>query len=219
MQYGVYFTSCKTCGDKYCTTTMANVELSIAERELVTNASFILTKNTIIQKVYALLGELATYYVQQVKAEAVVPDQVKAISPKIARGEQYEGLPWVMLDYPRYFSKNNTFAIRTFFWWGHYCSITLQLSGVYAETYKQAIPTLQHEEGWYIGIQQDDVWQHHFREDNYQLLQHCDLTSIQHMPVIKLAKKIPLQEWDNIESFMQQAFDRLLLLLRTQAVK
>jgi hypothetical protein len=218
MQYQVKLHAVKHAAYKYCITTMANVELSIAERELVTNASFILTKNSIVQKVDALLGNLATYYRQQALAANVLPHAVQAIPPKIAKGERYEGLPWLMLDYPRFFGKADTFAIRTFFWWGHYCSITLQLGGQYAAQYQQAISTLQHEEGWYIGVQQQDVWQHHFRANNYQPLQHTQLW-LQPLPVIKLAKKIPLQQWDNIESFMQQAFNRMLVFLGTQAVK
>ena len=32
-----------------------------------------------------------------------LPGDIAAIAPKIARGENYLGLPYVMLDYPRYF--------------------------------------------------------------------------------------------------------------------
>ena len=49
-----------------------------------------------------------------------LPVEFFDVSPKISRGEQYLGLPYVMLDYPRIFSKENVFAIRTFFWWGNY---------------------------------------------------------------------------------------------------
>ena len=50
-------------------------------------------------------------------------------TPKIAKGENYLQLPYVLLDYPRCFDKENIFAIRTMFWWGNFFSITLHLSG------------------------------------------------------------------------------------------
>jgi len=46
---------------------------------------------------------------------ALANEAACAIAPKISKGENYEGLPWVILDFPRYFDKENVFAIRCFF--------------------------------------------------------------------------------------------------------
>ncbi|MFX8895293.1 hypothetical protein ABTM96_19365, partial [Acinetobacter baumannii] len=86
-------------------------------------------------------------------------------SAKISRGEHYEGLPWVMIDYPRYFKKNHFFAIRTFFWWGNFFSLTLQLKGKYQLGFQGSnFETLKAD--WFICVNEDE-WQHHFRQDNY----------------------------------------------------
>ena len=69
-----------------------------------------------------------------------MPEVIKTSTPKISKGENYKDLPYVMLDYPRCFQKEKTIAIRTFFWWGNFFSINLQLSGEYKE---QALPSLQ----------------------------------------------------------------------------
>ncbi len=79
---------------------MANVKLSKDELELVTNAELILTKNRIIQKVYELFGELSIAYRELSKD---LDEDLLHIPPKISKGENYLGLPWVMLDYPRNF--------------------------------------------------------------------------------------------------------------------
>ena len=58
-----------------------------------------------------------------------LPEAVIQSSPKITRGENYQLLPYVILDYPRCFQKEQVFAIRTMFWWGKGISITLHVSG------------------------------------------------------------------------------------------
>ena len=62
-------------------------------------------------------------------------------SPKISKGENYRGLPYVMLDYPRLFGREEVLAIRTFFWWGHGFSVTLHLKGGYRERISAGIAT------------------------------------------------------------------------------
>jgi hypothetical protein len=54
---------------------------------------------------------------------------IQCLNGKISRGENYQLLPYIILDYPSYFSRNNIFAVRTMFWWGNFFSITLHLSG------------------------------------------------------------------------------------------
>ena len=83
-----------------------NVELSKTELELVTSSEVILTKNRIIEKVYALFGSLSEEY-RKILAEYShnLPAEIFEKAPKIYRGENYMALPYVMLDYPRIFGK------------------------------------------------------------------------------------------------------------------
>ncbi len=165
---------------------MANVKLSQRELDLVTNADFILTKNKIITKVYDLFGEMSDYAVKE--ANNFLEDEIKIISPKISKGENYEGLPWVMLDYPRYFTEKDVFAIRTYFWWGNYFSITLQLKGKFRNKLQVANFKLQEKPDWYLCCNKNE-WQYHFRNDNYKLLNEFSEEEIQQLSFIKLAKK------------------------------
>ena len=188
---------------------MANVKLSKADLELMMNAEVILTKNRIIQAVYELFGGLAASY--QVQSEGLhIPETVLHIGPKIARGENYEGLPWVMLDYPRYFSGNDFFSVRTFFWWGNFFSITVLLKGKYLLPVTDELLQKLNEQ-WYIGIGQDE-WQHHFREDNYLPLHAVPANKVQELSFLKLAKKIPLTEWDRMYDLLQNSFSELARL-------
>ncbi|MBA4196161.1 MAG: hypothetical protein C0459_01275 [Chitinophaga sp.] len=186
---------------------MANVKLSDAEMKLVTDASFILTKNNIINKVYALFGELSMA-LEHIAKEQNLPQEILSAGPKISRGENYEGLPWVMLDYPRCFKHEDFFAMRIFFWWGNFFSITLQLKGKYKFEFRNAVADILKDD-WFVCINKDE-WQHHFREDNYKPLHALTIEEINALPFFKLAKKIPLGQWDNALLYLQENYHQLL---------
>jgi len=188
---------------------MTNVKLSKEEMTLVTDAGFILTKNRIIQKVYDLFGEVSQAFTA---TNTALPPEVLAIHPKIAKGENYQGLPWVMLDYPRRFSATDVFAVRCFFWWGHFFSITLQLQGKYQHQYAPLLQKNLPITEWWVGTG-SDAWQHHFDDGNYS--NGSSATDLIRLPFIKLAKKIPLSEWDNAFEFYTVQFAEITRALST----
>jgi hypothetical protein len=164
---------------------LANLQLSSEEMRLVRDAETILTKNSVLFKVVGLMGELSGRYRDSWTAAAAragfsggdgfsgadaghagFPGAVIAgIDPgnaKISRGENYRGLPWVMLDYPRVFGREDVLAIRTFFWWGHSFSVTLHLKGSYLRLCLPVIRSRRLElaaAGFQLGIS-DDEWRH-----------------------------------------------------------
>jgi hypothetical protein len=193
-----------------------NVELSKNELELVSSSEFILTKNRIIEKVYNLFGTLSEDYRMILnKHTAILPAEIFNTSPKIYKGENYLNLPYVMMDHPRIFLKKDVFAIRSFFWWGNYFSITLQLSGKYFQQFRNNIQqNLQtNKEAEYFICVNDDAWQHHFDAGNYIALNEIDVTAILEKPFFKLAKKIPLNKWDNASEFFKKNYSSLIKLL------
>lgn len=93
--------------------------------------------------------------------------------PKISRGENYKGFPWVVLDYPRSFGREDVFAIRSLFWWGHYFSVTLHLKGRYKEICLPAIRSrisVLAAAGFHICISADE-WRHELAADHYSPLE------------------------------------------------
>jgi hypothetical protein len=191
------------------------IKLSATELDLVTNAAVLLTKNTIIGKVITTFGAFASDVQLAVKASHL-PQAVVASTPKIARGENYLGLPWVMLDYPRVFAKQDVFAIRTFFWWGNCVSVTLQLSGNYQQQFQtQLLEQLTVNDNQWLLCCNTEAWQHHFKANNYKPFSQFSEQELSQLPFIKLAKKIPLQEWDNIDTFLIKSYEAVLQLLAT----
>ena len=178
----------------------SKIQLSSAETELMSNASIILTKNMIIRKIKLLLEE-----VQIKQQEYVIENELRQdffkVPPKISKGENYMGLPYIILDYPRMSDPDHFIFIRTMFWWGHYFSSTLQAGGkrkqeiaAYAAGH---LISLQSGD-YFIGIN-TDPWVHHFEETNYCNISTLDnekfLNCANQSDYIKIAAKWPLDEW------------------------
>ena len=100
-------------------TSPTKLTLSSEEQLLVNNSNWILTKRTIIEKAVLLLSELQGKMKSvTLNYESLLPLAIISSEPKISKGESYRLLPYVLLDYPKYFDKENIFALRTMFWWG-----------------------------------------------------------------------------------------------------
>jgi|SRR5689334_6114256 len=191
------------------------IQLSPFEMDLLNNSEWILTKNKIIKKAQQLLEEVQVIIQQHAKKSEVFPLEVIAISPKISKGENYLGLPWLMLDYPRYFEKEKIFAIRTMFWWGNFFSTTLHLSGEYKRRYAEAIKRsyevlCQHE--FYICIH-DDQWHHHFEKENYLPVKSFTADGfadhINKRSFIKLSCQLSFLEWNSAPGLLSEIFTRI----------
>lgn len=194
-----------------------NVELSKNELDLVTSSEFILTKNRIIEKVYTLFGNLSEDYKNILNGYAdIFPVEIFSASPKIYKGENYLSLPYVMMDYPRIFLKEDAFAIRSFFWWGNYFSLTLQLSGKFLEKF---IITLTLNLKNNLNVQyfvciNSSPWQHHFDQTNYKPLEEINTDELFSKPFLKIAVKLPLYDWNNGEKFFKKNYTDFLNLLQ-----
>ena len=188
--------------------------------ELVSSPDIILTKNAIIKKAISLLQTVqdhAQLYLKTLKKE--LPKEAVEMSPKISKGENYKGLPYLVLDYPRVFDKKHVFAIRTMFWWGNFFSVTLHLSGRYKNLFEKNIAAsfvkLQNA-GFSVCINNEE-WEHHFEGDNYVELSQIGEDNFQKdilkTRFIKLAKKIPLQAWENVPGLLVADFKRIIELI------
>jgi hypothetical protein len=202
--------------------TPTKITLSPQELQLVTDPGWILTKRSIIDKVYGLLGDVA----ERMKCLAAsekdgLPQKVIASEAKIYKGENYRLLPYVLLDYPRCFNGADAFAIRTLFWWGNFFSITLHLGGQYKKMFEGSIskklPVLQ-QDNYYVCINEDQ-WQHHFEADNYIAAKELDeerfMPLIHNGAFIKLSLQFSLQRWDEMPGLLERSFFSMLQLLRS----
>ncbi len=195
------------------------ITLSAEELQLAANTEWILTKRTVIDTAVQLFGRLAELYKVHILAQRLrLPDAVIQSSPKITRGENYQLLPYVILDYPRCFQKDQVFAIRTMFWWGKCISITLHVSGNYAGAVRRALQDeqlLQELQSYYLCVN-DTEWEHHFEPDNYQQIAMLRREQVQHIAInsqfIKLAVQFTVQQWNALPVLLEKELEKLIQL-------
>jgi hypothetical protein len=194
----------------------AKIQLSAEELSLVQNAGWLLTKNTIIEKVFALFGDVAHQSQTRFSGirdnfaagNSILPVEVLVPSPKISKGENYKGLPWVMLDYPRFFNRQDAFAIRTMFWWGHFFSVTLHLKGKFKKQYEKNLLnnfSLLATKQFFVCVSGEE-WRHEFEEDNYKPLTQLNSSDVEEILLAnnfcKLSAKISLPQWNQSKELL-----------------
>jgi len=213
----------------------AKVQLSKEEMALVSDPGWILTKNSIMARAVALLAGLAEEQQAVSGRLEAVSHELRAASyklqaasqglntlpanwdtPKISKGENYLGLPYVILDYPRLFTREHVLAIRTMFWWGHYFSVTLHLKGRYKKLFLPVIA--QHgqqlaDAGFHISISEDE-WRHELTVDNYRPLAEAASYKLQAAseghPFLKLSATCGLDKWNEAPEVLMGLFQLLI---------
>jgi hypothetical protein len=191
------------------------IRLSPEEKALVLDPGWILTKRSVMDKVAALLGELADQYRAQTAGLEGLTPALKEGFPKLSRGENYRGLPYMILDYPAVFDRENVFAVRTLFWWGHYFSITIHLKGKYLYRHLPGLlDGLERGGGgeWHLAVSEDE-WVHAVEQGHYtpyHALGGAQRTALAERPFFKMASTIPLDRWDDLYEQLGNRFGEIL---------
>lgn len=199
--------------------TETKIHLSKLETELIQNKEWILTKRNIISKVYDLFGEIHKVYkaISQQETFSII-ELYKNTGGKISKGENYLGLPYVIMDYPASFTKENIFAVRTIFWWGNFFSISLHISGKKFQLkndVSKLILFLKKKE-FFICINEDE-WQHNFEPSNYisiSKLNNNEVNELLRRNFIKISKNIELNKWNDVPEFLKEVFKEMIEFLK-----
>lgn len=192
------------------------IHLSAYEKELVTNTRWIFTKHAIVEKVYLLFGELHNTYREMILSESTLfSPEWHTQGGKISRGENYQKLPYVILDFPAFFSREHVFAIRTFFWWGHFFSISLHLSGKYLQqcVHEREGASFLQQHDFFICVH-DQAWEHHFLQDNYRPASEAGTQDIFKKDFLKVARKIDLDQWEDAPHFLTRSFKKIMEFIK-----
>jgi hypothetical protein len=199
---------------------LSKLMLSDEEQQLVNNTGWILTKRVIIDKVCQLLADAAERQKAIIEKEKHwLPQEIVRSTPKIAKGENYLQLPYVLLDYPRCFDAANVFAVRTMFWWGNFFSMTLHISGTYKEIFSERIleKIAASKTVFFICIHENQ-WHHHFEAENYVPVKDLPAGGLRDIILenqfIKLAVKFPLQQWNDIPALLDSSFVAIIEMLK-----
>lgn len=122
-----------------------------------------------------------------------LPEEVILSSGKISKGENYKGFPWIVLDAPRVFQKEDVFAFRSMLWWGHEISFTLHLSGRFLNEMNDLhfrLKSLINKD--YFLCVNNTPWHYHFEQDNYLSLTESSLKEHLKNEFLKISFKQPV---------------------------
>lgn len=116
---------------------MTKADFLQEEIQFINNQDVILTKNRLTEKIVSHLEGLRADLRDEV-AQNPFPG-IQFPNGKISKGENYAGFPYLVLDYPAIFKKEDIFALRTIFWWGNHISNVFIIKGKYLDHFRNAI--------------------------------------------------------------------------------
>lgn len=118
---------------------MQRNKIKFSDRELkfIGESETILLQKSIIEKMVRLFAgfqKTLHTYCEDTRFFHLYPPEPGEVN--LTRGNNYKGLPYVVLDYPKLISKEDIFNFRTFFWWGSGISSSLHLEGKSLESFR-----------------------------------------------------------------------------------
>ncbi|MEQ8623997.1 MAG: hypothetical protein RJQ00_04055 [Vicingaceae bacterium] len=137
-------------------------------------------------------------------------------TPKVSKGENFEGYPFRVLDYPRVFTTNDVFAFRTLIWWGNIISFTLHLKGKYLITHfsklKQLLSTS--ELPLYYSNSGNE-WSQNPNDKNFKLLGTETLAQLnpKEIDFLKIVQVKPLDKINQLNELYQLFLNQLIVPL------
>lgn len=195
------------------------IELGEKELRYLQDTDFLISKHRILQQQQALL-EQCQKQLQTGKEGYSFPAAVWEVPPKISRGENYKGLPYLVLDYPRIFQQNQVFACRTMFWWGWGFSCTLHLGGSCWQEHKSSIlsrlPYFAPQQACWLCVH-DTPWEYHYEPSNYRPLENClqanCLETLAQKAFFKISTRLPLSRYQELPAFCLSSLSSFSQLL------
>ena len=191
------------------------------ELSLMSNAKVLLMKRQVIRKVSDDFSKLESEFKKILgnTAGLKLPEGTLQKAGKISRGENYKGLPYLVLDYPRLMNKEQILNIRLLFWWGHYYSMSLHLAGKAWHQYKSpvinslAIRSSHRQFVQYKG----SPWEHDVSMPFFTPQENLDgkkLRELEKAHFFRMVNLLPLEGVEQLNYFARSTFEKFTSMLR-----
>lgn len=177
------------------------------------DTDFLLTKQKIDDKLIALLIDYqqgSESFYKQFKDN--LPVELRYKSSKVNKGQNYNGLPYWVVDLPSYFNKEDFFTFRLVIWWGNFISISLIASGKFQKAINIDFSALVDQEVYYCINKSPWLLEH--TSENLILIENKHLNTI-HMHdlnagFLKLSKRFELKELYKLNSISTSTFELII---------
>jgi hypothetical protein len=170
-----------------------------------------LTKQQIVHKTNLLFNDLGKKLVQNLGEHQLI----NSTEYKITRGENYNAMPYVVLDFPRLLGKDFEVVCRTMFWWGHYfsCNLIIKTELIDVEQTAKNIAGKSKIKLW-TG---NNLWEQNLQTDEYAKLKKLTEAEIievlKRQPYLKMATRINLDDFETLPQKAQSVFEQWLSLV------
>lgn len=197
----------------------AKVRITEDELAIMTNAEFFRSKKVITETISNIFATLRDELRNCAKESAFIfPEGADVSTGKLSKGENYRNLPYIILDFPKLFSKENIFAFRTMFWWGNHFSFHLHLSGeFFHENIEKVIPNIARLNGqnFYFSVN-DSQWEYYFDETNLHPIENFAQykDEIRKKSFLKISRKLDLKDWKKVVPYGTETLALCLNLLK-----
>jgi hypothetical protein len=187
--------------------------ISPSELSILEDRQFLLTKRNIDSKVTGLLLVAQKALISHITARDFrLPDEVSTHPRKIARGENYNGLPYWVSDHPTCMEKTDIWSYRTVVWWGQQISHSLILKGKFKSKTRLLFETKPTEKTFYSIC--SDPWKLEINKETSLSLQRSNELRIKQHQVnadfIKLTQLRQLREINQLPLESVRSFDALM---------
>lgn len=173
--------------------------------DLIQDEKVIRMKNELIEQLELQLQNIGKQTAEQYPALARISPH-----PKVSKGEKHQGLPFVVLDFPRIYKQNDFFAIRTLIWWSKHISVSLILKGKYLDNHFSKLKeNIKNEKfkALYLSTS-GNLWSN---ELNHKVAESKQLT--EDIDFFKLSFKFPLDQLNELESNYYHSIEQLLSII------
>ena len=183
----------------------------------MSDASFFHTKVEVTQKIYSMYSLLINKIQSSVPHQNFkYPEQTDLSLGKISKGENYRKLPYIVVDFPRYFKKPDMLVYRAMFWWGKYFIFTLHLSGSCAVKYKASFLenyVKLNLKNTYFCISKKQ-WEHAVSKRDFRRMDKLTREEIEACinanGFIKISRKLPLKDYKKFLATGSDTFEEFL---------
>jgi hypothetical protein len=188
---------------------MKSPEIHFDKQELdfMDQTDFFHLKNTVSTKIQQLMGTTSDGIEEFMHSNQESFQLATWQKKKISKGENYKGLPYFVLDHPKYFTKNDILSFRTIFIYGQGFLNVMHLSGHFFEILRdnrQLISYFRKNEPFYI-FTQEDPWNYDYREEyliSSHRLRESTLSKLKtNNGFIRLVRALETEKWSQLPEF------------------
>ena len=191
------------------------------ELSLMGNAKVLLLKTQVIRKISDDFSRLEGEFKKILGNTTVheLPEGTLQKAGKISRGENYKGLPYLVLDYPRLMTREQILNIRLLFWWGHYYSMSLHLAGNAWHLYKSRVISEPASHSPYKQFVQykGSPWEHDVSLPSFIPIENFGAEKLKELDkahFFRIVNLLPLKGVEELEYFAKSTFEKFTSMLR-----